>query len=247
MGKCLESLKILLLQIRDDDTTRREELQSFARMAGVAETQIDVLNVFDTPEFAATAAQGYDALWVGGSSSASVLEPDIYSFVPYCERLLLQCIADDTPVFASCFGFQLAVTALQGDIVHQPVGFEMGTVAIRLTDQARQDPLMHDATDGFYAVSVHQQKALQLPEGCQLLAYTESCCHIFRVQDKPFWAFQFHPEVDEKILIHRLGLYRHKYTDNDEHYQQIISRIHDTAESNAILAKFVQRILLGRA
>ena len=44
-----EQLKILLLQIRDDHKVRTEELESFARYSQLDVSQIDVLNVFDTP------------------------------------------------------------------------------------------------------------------------------------------------------------------------------------------------------
>ena len=46
-----EQLKVLLLQIRDDHKVRAEELESFARYSQLNVSQIDVLNVFDTPSF----------------------------------------------------------------------------------------------------------------------------------------------------------------------------------------------------
>ncbi|WP_315981349.1 hypothetical protein [Aliamphritea spongicola] len=105
-------LKTLLLQIRDSPQVREEELQSFATLSGLARSQIDVLNVFDTPDFPATAADGYDALWVGGASEANVLKPDEFTFIDPCLRLIRHCADTGLPVFASCFGFQLAVLAL---------------------------------------------------------------------------------------------------------------------------------------
>ncbi len=71
-------LKVLLLQIRDQPRVRQEELASFVAYSGLHAAQFDVLNVFDEPHFAADAASGYDALFVGGASEASVLEPDKY-------------------------------------------------------------------------------------------------------------------------------------------------------------------------
>ena len=46
-----QDLKILLLQIRDDTNVRKEELESFAKYSQLDVSQIDVLNVFDTPKF----------------------------------------------------------------------------------------------------------------------------------------------------------------------------------------------------
>ena len=90
MARSRSDLRILLLQIRDLERVRTEELQSFANQAQLDTSQIEVLNVFDTPRFPASAADGYDALWVGGASEASVLEPETYEFVPGCCELLAQ-------------------------------------------------------------------------------------------------------------------------------------------------------------
>ena len=84
MLKTPDQLKILLLQIRDGEQVRREEHQSFAEYCGVELDQLDILNVFDTPEFSVTVADNYDALLVGGASEANVLKPDLY---PFCRAM----------------------------------------------------------------------------------------------------------------------------------------------------------------
>ncbi|PIE43233.1 MAG: aminotransferase [Gammaproteobacteria bacterium] len=237
--------KILLLQIRDQEQVRREEFESFVRYSGLQKDQFDVLNVFDRPFFGPDVLEGYDALFVGGASEANVLMPDKYPFVESAERLLLSCVRQNIPVFASCFGFQLAVLALGGEIEHQEEGFEMGTLPIELADSAAHDPLFHDTPNHFMAVSVHQQKATKLPEQCQLLAFTSQCVHVFKVINKPFWAFQFHPEVDRACLVERLTFYREKYTSSIAHLDKVLSTVSETPESNELVRKFVDRVLLA--
>ncbi|SUZ50098.1 uncharacterized protein METZ01_LOCUS2952, partial [marine metagenome] len=46
-----KDLKILLLQIRDNQNVRVEEHLSFANFSKLELHQIEVLNVFDTPSF----------------------------------------------------------------------------------------------------------------------------------------------------------------------------------------------------
>lgn len=244
MAKQRQSLKVLLLQIRDDPVVRREEHASFAQYAGLRPEQIDIHNVFDQPLFPQDIVSGYDALFVGGASEASVLEPERYRFIQASQDLLLHCIARDVPVFASCFGFQLAVLALGGEIVHDAENYEMGSIPIKLRDAAEQDPLYAGVTDGFLAISVHQQKALSPPPGCIELAYTDICCHSFRVEESRFWAFQFHPEVDRKTLVERLTIYREHYTRDAGHLDQVLSQARETPQSNALLRHFVDRVLL---
>ncbi len=241
------TLRVLLLQIRDSAQVRKEELASFIAYSGLRPEQIDVLNVFDTPEFTGEVMRGYDCLFVGGASEASVLEPEHYPFVRDSVALLQYCLSLDIPVFASCFGFQLAVLALGGRIVRDTADYEMGTPAIRVTDAGRQDLLFRDVPDGFRAVSVHKERAPELPASCILLAETDACPHAFKVDEKRFWAFQFHPEVDRKTLVERLTYYKEKYTDGDGHLQEVLDNAAETPESNGLVRRFVERVLVSDA
>jgi len=239
-------LKILLMQIREDETVAAEELSSFAYHAQLDESQFDILNVFETPCFDESILTGHDSLWVGGASEANVLHPEKYPFVDSAKKLLAVCCEIELPVFASCFGFQLVVLALGGEVIDSDGGFEMGTIPISLSPDAKKDILLHDVSDGFLAVSVHKQKALKIPTNCTLLAMTEVCIHALKVINKPFWAFQFHPEVDRNILIQRLTVYKKHYTDNDNHLEQVLSQAQETPESNGLMKKFVDRVLLDQ-
>jgi GMP synthase (glutamine-hydrolysing) len=238
-------LKILLLQIRDQPSVRAEEYASFVAYSGLRKDQIDVLNVFDRPRFDASVIAGYHGLFVGGASEASVLEPDTYPFVNSCIQLLQHCMAIDLPVFASCFGFQLAVLALGGEIIRDEKDFEMGTPSITLTGQALHDPVFGSTPNGFRAVSVHKERATSIPEGLELLAYTEACVHAFRISNRRFWAFQFHPEVDRATLVQRLTIFKANYTDGDDHLDEVLRNAAETPESNALVRNFVTNVLLG--
>ncbi len=239
-----DQLKILLLQIREQPRVRQEELSSFIAYSGLKASQIDVLNVFDQPQFGPEVLVGYDALFVGGASEASVLEPETYHFVESSLQLLQHCLEVRLPVFASCFGFQLAVLALNGTIVRDKTDYEMGTVSIKLTPAAAEDPLFRDTSDGFYGVSVHKERAPELPANCELIAHTDACPHAFRVVGQPFWAFQFHPEVDRDTLVERLTIFKDQYTDGDDHLEEVLESAVETPESNHLVGKFVDRVLL---
>jgi GMP synthase (glutamine-hydrolysing) len=244
MNKPPRQPKILLLQIRQEPRVRIEEHRSFCQYGGLSPEQLTIFNVFDQAHFGPEILEGYDALIVGGASEASVLEPQHYPFVPASIALMRHCIDHDIPVFASCFGFQLAVLALQGKIVRDERDFEMGTVAISLTPQASKDPLFHDVPDGFAAVAVHRERAVACPAGAQMLAFTDACCHAFKVTRSRFWATQFHPEVDRATLVERLTIFKQHYTEGDGHLQQVLEQAVETPYSNSLVAKFVDRILL---
>ena len=239
-----QALRILLIQIREEAATREEELDSFARFSGLDRDQFEILNLFDTAEFELNVVDAFDAVYVGGSSEASVMDHQRYPFVPAAQRLLRHCIAIKKPVFASCFGHQLAAQALGVEIVHDESDFEMGTLPISLDPAAANDPLYRDTPDGFMAVAVHRERAVAVPDGCTSLAHTAVCNHAFKVDGAPFWTTQFHPEVDLQVLIDRLTLFRQKYTDGDGQLQRVLDSAVETPESNNLLKKFVDRVLI---
>ena len=243
MPKQKSQLETLLLQIRHDEQVKKEEHDSFITYSGLSKDQIDVLNVYENPGFSLNVIDKYNALFVGGTSNANVLEPEKYSFVHQCQDMMNYCLDKDIPVFASCFGFQLAVLALAGEILQQDKDFEMGILPMKLSPAAQEDTLYKDTPDNFKAITVHQQLALNEPSGCTLLAYTDACCHSFKVNGKPFWAFQFHPEVDKQVLVDRLTLYKKKYTNDDGHLASILANAEETPESNKLVRKFVERVL----
>jgi GMP synthase (glutamine-hydrolysing) len=238
-------LKILLLQIRQDQAVRLEEHSSFSRYAKLKTNQIDILNVFDTPVFDFEIANKYDAVFVGGASEASVLEPETYNFVYHSINFLNYLIDIQKPVFASCFGYQLAILALGGEIIRDTENFEMGTYQIELTKACESDQLMCGIPNNFWMISVHQEKAITIPDNCELLGYTQDSTHLFKVKNAPFWAFQFHPELDIECLTTRLKAYQDKYTDGDDHFDEVIASLQPTPISNDLVAKFVDRVLLN--
>jgi len=239
-----KDIKILLLQIRDDHKVRREELESFAKYSELEVKQIDVLNVFDTPHFKSDVLNGYDALYVGGASEANVLEPKKYVFINDCIELIRFAGEIGLPTFASCFGFQLAILAFGGEVLSKDKDYEMGSIPIKLTNLAEIDPVFKGVKDEFPALSIHRQYSVDLPENLDLLAYTEQCLHSFKLRDKPLWAFQFHPEVDRATVFQRLAIYKKKYTESEEQFEQVLDSLVETPESHNLMLNFVNRVLL---
>ena len=246
MVKTRSQLKILLLQVRDDEATCLEELDEFVRYSGLEVEQFTVLNAFATPQFPTDCIAGYEALFVGGSSDASVTQPDRFPFVENIKGLLLHCLNKSIPVFASCFGFQAVVEALGGRVIVDEPNMEMGTYVIRLTEAAADDPLLHDVPSEFWAVSGHKERAIVLPESAVLMAHSDRCpYHALRMAGKPFYGFQFHPEINPSDLATRITRYQHRYLEGDGALAEVLSNLQDTSIANQLIRKFVDRILLA--
>lgn len=239
-------LKILLLQIREDEETMLEEFYEFVQFSKLHEDQFTKLNTYKTKHFPVTVIDGYDALFVGGSSDASVLKEEDYHFVPDCKKLIRYCYDKNIPVLASCFGFQIAMEELGGKVILDKENMEMGMYSINLYPEAKDDPLLYDYPDSFWAVSGHKERANLIPSNCIHLGASELCpYHIVKFIDKPFYCFQFHPEVDRKDLVTRITRYQRRYLDDSDTLQRIIDNsVQDTFFSNKIVNDFIDRIVL---
>jgi GMP synthase (glutamine-hydrolysing) len=242
-----DKLKILLLQIREDEETMLEEFYEFVQFSQLKEDQIVKLNTYQTTVFEPQIINDYDALFIGGSSDASVLNEEEFTFVTHCKRLIRYCYDKNIPVLASCFGFQIAIEELGGKVVHDKDNMEMGIYQIQLTEDAKKDPLMHDYPEYFWAVSGHKERAATIPHNCIHLASSHLCpYHIITFKDKPIYGFQFHPEVDRKDLVTRITRYRERYLDDAQSLQKIIdSSVHETPFSNKLVSDFIDRVILA--
>jgi len=108
--------------------------------------------------------------------------------------------SDRVPVLGICYGHQLLAHALGGEAGDHPAAIEIGTVQVRTTEAAAQDPLFAAMPERFDAHVVHRQSALSLPPKAVRLAGNDfEPNQAFRVGSQT-WGVQFHPEFDEDAM-----------------------------------------------
>lgn len=244
--KSREELKFLLLQIRYDHETQRQEFLEFLEFGRLHDGQLDNLNVYNLPNFQPQIIDSYDGLFIGGSSDASVLKPTENEFLPASYALIRYCYDIEIPVFASCFGFQVAVMELGGEIIEDKDNMEMGCLPIICNDAAKDDPLCHDLPASFYAICGHKERATSLPADAINLASTPLCPYqMFKIKDKPFYASQFHPEVSLQDFITRITRYQERYFTDESLFKEALAQAegHDTTIANDLMANFIDRIV----
>jgi len=236
--------RILLLQARNhDDAAKFEERQSFADKARLNVEQIvpyDLLSGTPTLE----EALSYDALMVGGSGDFYVSKGNLPGFAQVLE-LLQGVVAHGHPTFASCFGFQLLVRALGGDIVYDQEGMEVGTYDLTLTEVGQKDELLGTLPRQFRAQLGRKDRAERLPAGCINLAFSERCpFQAMRIPGKPIWATQFHPELGREENWLRFQRYQAGYASvmSDEERQVAASRFRESAETEALIPRFLELV-----
>ena len=241
-----ESLSFLLIQARKlDDPVRGEEFDAFALRAGVPRERIKVVDMTrDSLTMALT--EGIDAVLVGGAGQYSVLDDDdgIRGGIDFLGEL-----ADrGFPTFASCFGFQALVLALGGEVICDEDNAEVGTFEVSLTAEGRADPVFGELPERFQAQEGHKDRATVMPEGTVNLARSPLApFQALRVEGKPVYATQFHPELDQASQKLRFARYMPEYGRlfGQEEAQRIMDGIAPSPATHGLLDVFVRRILLG--
>ena len=134
----------------------------------------------------------------GAAISGSAL--NIYDGGAHIERQieLTRAVFDNgVPCFGSCWGMQVAVTALGGRVRPNPLGREFGFARrIAMTESGRQHPMYREKPAVFEAVTVHRDDIEQLPPGAVVLASSDMGLQAVELQHGRgrFWGVQYHPE-----------------------------------------------------
>lgn len=233
--------RVLLLQARDaDDPVRENERAAFAEATGLADDRIAPHDLLEGPP-APSDVRHHDALLIGGSGDYYVSRRNLPHLDDTLDALG-EIIEIGVPVFASCFGFQLVVEALRGEVVHDPENVEVGTYEMRLTDAGRDDPIFGGLPDRFPAQVGRKDRAERLPEGVLHLASSERCrYHALRIPGRPVWGTQFHPELDRTRNLARFRRYIDGYvpTMSDEDRRRALERFRESPEASRLLRRFL--------
>jgi GMP synthase (glutamine-hydrolysing) len=150
---------------------------------------------------------------------------------------LAELVRTGTPVLGICYGHQLLVDALGGEVADNPRGPEYGTVTVRLGAGARNDPLLSGLGETLEVQVSHDQSVVQLPEKVDILAGNEhDPYHIIRTRRA--YGVQFHPEFDAEIT----RTYVHRNADKlarlGHDVAQILAGIRETPGSSGLLGRF---------
>jgi GMP synthase (glutamine-hydrolysing) len=205
----------ILLQSRDPgDPMRAHEVSCFEKALGAPRGGVDVADMLSAPPPPARlrAARG---VLMGGSGDYSVLDPDpwIACMVAYVRD---EVVPSGVPTFASCFGLQILTLALGGKMVRDPENREVGSVDLVATSAAASDPLFSAIPKRFVGQAGHTDRAESVPPGATLLASSDRCpVNAYRVDDRPVWATQFHPELERQDVRTRYLAYLAKYPPRD--------------------------------
>jgi len=154
--------------------------------------------------------EGYDGVAITGSA-LHVYEGG--AEVTRQVELVRTLLGTGTPVFGSCWGLQVLMTAAGGSVRRNPKGREIGFGrAIRLTGAGREHPMYAGKSDSFDAVTVHLDEVETLAPDTTVLALNAMAgvqAAEIRRNGTVAWGVQYHPEYSLKELaaiVRRTGI-----------------------------------------
>lgn len=237
----------LLLQARRPlDPMRDHEHGCFADAMGLDRDELRTLDVVRNAPTAGD-AQGCLAVLIGGSGNFSARTEDPW-LLDTMVWLREHVVAPGKPMFAVCFGIQVLGRALGVDVIHDPENREVGTYTIRTTEHVHGCPIFGRLPATFLAQQGHNDRLVRLPPGTVQLATNDNALvQALRVQGKPIWATQFHPELTRKDNATRYQRYIEGYggplpTDADD---PVLASLRDTPHSTMLLRRFGELVLKG--
>ncbi len=234
----------LLVSLRDpDDPMALQERRCFeltaqhpVELVTAVGKRLDISLVEDRP-----------AIFFGGSGAYSVL--DDHPWVHQMLDFLVEVCAAQVPAYASCFGFQGLAMAMGGEVNHDTSRQELGAYEVELTPAGAADLLYRVLPPRFHAQLGHKDHVDRLPDGVTLLATgVRSYNQAFKVDRAPFWASQFHPELNKASTYERWLNYKPHYASDAAKAAEIDAEMRAAPDTDVpgVLLKELVRLGLGR-
>ncbi len=125
---------------------------------------------------------------------------DSKEWITQSEDFLRRAADRSVPLYGVCFGHQLLAQTFGGRVEKCRHGWELGTVALTLTEEGKSDPLFSTLPHTFSAHMSHGDVVTELPSGAIPLARNDHWSYqSFRLGDN-IWGTQFHPEFTPTIV-----------------------------------------------
>ncbi|NHC33884.1 type 1 glutamine amidotransferase [Scytonema millei] len=182
---------------------------------------------------------------LGGAVSA--YEDEEYPFLRYEFQLIEKAIAQEIPILGICLGSQILAKILGAKVYRGKSGREAGWCELQLTCDGTNDPLLHDFPNRFRVFQSHQD-TFDIPADCIHLAKSDIYPNqAFRYRDF-VWAIQFHPEIDENVLLDCADVIEQELIDSkisDTTVEQMIelAKLHSPAVAplaDSLMGNFIQ-------
>lgn len=241
MVKERDKIKVLFLQVRDDEMKEHEFL-CFDNIINIPQENFIRVDVFRDP-LDASILNGIDAVILSGTGhyfNGGGHPTTLPALIDLIKEIRHQKI----PMLAIGYGHQVVAIAFDGVVVQDPALREIGVVEMTATVDGAQDPIFSHLPEKFIVQIGHNHSVTVGPEGAvDLVGHHDDCCEAFLFPEEKIYALQFHPELERKDAVIRLTYYKRKYFDQVEELDKIISELQDSSEAIKIPDLFISEVV----
>jgi GMP synthase (glutamine-hydrolysing) len=156
---------------------------------------------------------------------------------------------DKIPLLGVCYGHQALAFALGGKVDVHPLGREIGSVQLSVTEEAGSDMLFSGFKSGDFVQESHLDQVTVLPEGATLLAFNQhSPIQAFRIGKS--WGIQFYPELTPALFSKLLsGRVKSFFADDQKEeankLSKVIEAIRPCPQAVSVLSRFILHCVKG--
>jgi GMP synthase-like glutamine amidotransferase len=148
------------------------------------------------------------------------------------------------PILGICFGGQFLAQIFGGAVVRAPSCAEYGTIGVRASTEAKNDPLFGPCSgQNFLAQASHQDRIVLLPQGAVKLAWSHvgetytQIIQAFGFPGEKVWGVQFHPERDKAAVLASMA---HPECDYSPAKRAVIAELlRDSPDAGALFERFL--------
>lgn len=237
----------LILQLRPISAAADNELEAIVKYGGLKEGEYHRVRM-EKSGIPSLNLKDYSGVIIGGGPS-NVSDPiekkskAQIKFEADLHKLYNEVFELDFPLLGTCYGVGSISKYLGCSVSREKYSESPGAVDIYLTEEAKIDPIAKGLPNKFRAFTGHKESCQNLPPGAVLLAKSETCPYqMFRFKNN-IYTVQFHPELDYKGLVVRIGIYINEGYFNPADAQKLINenRHEKIVSPELILERFVER------
>jgi GMP synthase (glutamine-hydrolysing) len=173
----------------------------------------------------------------GGASSVT----DREGWMIAGEGFIRELDAAKVPLLGICLGHQMIAQALDGEVVQNPLGREIGTVAL---ETLADDRLFDGLGPSFSVNATHIDTVGRLPSRARVLARTALEATAAFAIDDHIRAVQFHPELDDDAMRGYVVARRERIESEGLDFESIRDRVNAGDTNGRVLRNFVTHFVL---
>ncbi len=190
----------------------------------------------------------FHGIIIGGSLKNPVYKHErpwmkkIYSFIQ-------KAVKKEIPILGICGGLQFTARAFGQEVVFNPRGREMGTVAITRTSTGIKDPLFSGISQEFFAQASHKCMVEKISKGWKLLGSSSLCKTQAIAAGNSVRLLQFHPEMTVEQLralaiLRKSHLISEGFVYDEKDFTKFIRGIKNTEKTGQkILGNFIEHFV----